>query len=246
MGPRAWLAVATAALATAALLREGAGRPEPYCPPYEPMANLVPEAECGGFAVEHFELDARDVMNALIRDAANGRSENIDLVPGRHARLSNRRDGFLGMSDTPMERRTNLPFVARALQVGGDVLVAGLGLGMVLVPLLRSEAVASVTVLEREPEVVSLVEPALRSLPRAEPGAEPGIGGLRVVVADAHEWRPPSGAAYSAIYADLWPDICADNLEEMDAFRIRYEPYLAPGCPRQALSCWREGETAAL
>jgi spermidine synthase len=81
------------------------------------------------------------------------------------------------MSDLYYERATCVEVVQRA---HGDVLVAGLGIGMILHPILRKEAVRSVTVIEGYPDVVDLVLP---TLPTSEK--------LTVVLDDIYTWKAP-------------------------------------------------------
>lgn len=60
-------------------------------------------------------------------------------------------NGRLVMSDTRMEHTTNWEVVHEAK---GHVLIAGLGLGMILHPILAKEEVLSVTVVEKYADVI--------------------------------------------------------------------------------------------
>ena len=68
-------------------------------------------------------------------------------------------DGELMMSNTPMEKRTAGEFVYSAK---GDVLIAGLGIGLVIMPLLYDDSVNSVTVVEKYQDVIDCVLPQLK------------------------------------------------------------------------------------
>ena len=119
----------------------------------------------------------------------------------------------LWMSDTPFKRQTNYDIGREA---SGDVLIVGLGLGMVAAALCRKPEVRSVTVLEIEPEVIALVSPHIRHRK------------LRVLLADG--FRPPlRGRAFDTIYIDIWPNICSDNWETMKPLLAAYRKLQRPG-----------------
>lgn len=83
------------------------------------------------------------------------------MISGRYLRESCRenmvrlsRRGSVVMSDTMMEKRTNREFCDEA---HGDVLVGGLGIGMILMAIQDNPAVNSITVLEKHQEVIDMV-----------------------------------------------------------------------------------------
>lgn len=117
------------------------------------------------------------------------------------------------MSDTPMERRTNLDFVKNAT---GDVLVAGLGIGFALLPVLRKPDVRSLTVIELHQDVIDLVEPHLRT------AAADGGGKLTVLCSDIFDFKPAKNQRWDVVYFDIWPDKCTDNLPDMTRLHRRF------------------------
>ena len=58
------------------------------------------------------------------------------------------------MSDTNMEKRTNLEFVRNAY---GNVVVGGLGIGLILMAIQDKEDVRTITVLEKSKEIIQMV-----------------------------------------------------------------------------------------
>lgn len=119
------------------------------------------------------------------------------------------------MSDTEHERMTNREILYRAK---GNVLIAGLGIGMILHPILENENVQSVTVLEKEKDVIDLVS---ETLPRKK---------LQIVNADVFEWSPPKDAKYDCIYFDIWSDGAADlTKKERHKLACKYRKYKAAG-----------------
>lgn len=80
----------------------------------------------------------------------------------------------------------------------GHTVVMGLGMGWVAINIALNPAVRRVTVIERDPEVISLFEQsmALDGLP------EDASGKIRIVLADALEWL--SDEPVDFLYADIW------------------------------------------
>jgi hypothetical protein len=109
------------------------------------------------------------------------------------------------MSDTPDEIRDHLHFIRQAQ---GDILINGLGLGMVAKACLSKPSVTSVTVIELSPDVISLVAPHI---------ADPR---LTIIQADAFTYKPTRH--YDSVWHDIWSYICTDNLPEMTKLHRKY------------------------
>jgi hypothetical protein len=131
------------------------------------------------------------------------------------------------MSTHVAERTTQAEFVAAA---HGRVLVAGLGLGLVLGPLLDKPEVTEIVVVDVNPAVPALMAPYLEGL---EAGRR-----LRLVRADINRWRCRS--VFDVIYFDIWPDISARNLPEMLRLETRYRRHLRAG---GWMGCWAKDES---
>jgi len=159
-------------------------------------ATYLPERiEKDGVLVDRFEITEKDLV-ALFRKR--------HLRPGTYTRL--KVDGSLWMSDTPAEKLDHYEAVRCS---SGDCLVTGLGLGMVANAMAVRDEVNSVTVIENNPRVIAAIAPHLHQK-------------ISVIEADALEWRPPSTAKYGAVWHDIWPSICADNLPEMTKLKRRF------------------------
>jgi spermidine synthase len=127
-----------------------------------------------------------------------------------------------------MERNTNREFCKRA---NGDVMIAGLGIGLVLYNLRMSVAsgkVKSITVIEKYQDVIDLVAPKFEGMP------------IRYVCADALEYMPKEGESYDTIYFDIWPTISYENLTDMRKLRRRWARRLRRDNPECFIGCWRE------
>ena len=146
---------------------------------------------------------------------------HFDLRPGIYTYLCE--DDEYIMSDTATEIFTNVEFISR---VHGDVLIGGLGLGIMPKILQELPRVTSVTIIEKESEVISLVEDQL-GLPRH----------IEVIKADVFEWRPKK--TYDVIYLDIWRDISTFVLQECDFLENSFQKFLKPR-KKSWIGSWRQ------
>ena len=190
--------------------------------PLVDMTKVLTPGESGEAKIDFFEVSSID---SRMTSFSGGRN----YVPeGRYARL--RVNGELMMTNTRMEQITNFSVVQKAR---GNVLVAGLGLGMILVPILAKPEVETVTVVEKYRGVIDIVAPKFRD--KQDPSAIDRK--LSIVHADIMEWTPPKGLKWDTIYGDIWPTVCVDNLTEVSRFNRKFRSRLAPGGWR---GCWME------
>lgn len=166
----------------------------------------VPDGKLGDWAVSTFEASEKDAKwhNARALLAPGART----IEPGKYKSLT--RNGYLVMSNTQAEIRDHLSFIWKAKR-GGNIMINGLGLGVALSAILESDKVTSVTVIEKSADVITLVGPSFAHDKR-----------VKIIHADAFEWKPPKGVRYSAVWHDIWDDICADNLPEMTRLHRKY------------------------
>lgn len=187
---------------------------------FEAMAGIVPPGECAGCVVDH--IDVKPTMRMFMR--------RDEYTPeGRYCRL--RVNNQLMMTDTQMEKDSNWTFVHKAC---GEVLVAGLGIGMVLVPVLKKTEVQNVLVVEKHRGVIELVEPAIRKHVKRYAKK------LQVVQADILDWKPPPGKLWTTIYFDIWADICTDNLEQVTRLKRKFARRLNRDDFRAWMGAWQE------
>ena len=125
------------------------------------------------------------------------------------------------MSDTDYEMRTNIAAVKAAK---GDVLIGGLGLGMIVMPIASKLTVRSVTVIERNKDVIACIEPSLR---RSMNGTSDKVS---IVHGDVFAWKPErAGRQFDFIYFDIWTDCCVDDVKPRTALHVKYRRYLRVG-----------------
>lgn len=109
------------------------------------LHKIVPEIKLGSIKIEHFEVDRHGSVMSHI--AAPG----FGVSPGRYVRL------YIGnslmMSDTRMEVISNCHVVQEA---HGRCLIAGLGIGLILFPILEKPEVSEVLVILLRPPDISI------------------------------------------------------------------------------------------
>lgn len=195
------------------------------------MVDVIPEGRRPTARVEHFDVTPENAKFAnMTASWSPGGSVNM-IEPGRYARLFV--NGTLVMSDTQMEQRTNQEAIQTAT---GNVLIGGLGLGLIVVPILQKPDVTGVTVIERNADVVTLVEAHIRKYDRR--------GLLKIEVGDVDTWtpfstqKPPFNVKrrYDYIYFDIWSGTCADDYDHHVRLHRRYQRYLRKG---GKMTSWR-------
>lgn len=180
-------------------------RPYPYCPPFTPMVKVLEPRKKSGWELNVLKLTENDVKSARLSAAMSfSYGEYLSLRAGRYMRLLMpettlpRIDGRMIMSDTPQERLTNIQVVERAY---GDVLIAGLGIGMILLPILASYQVDRVLVLEKYQPVRDMVEPQIRRWAKKHRVDHK----LEVLVCDVHDYPDRNDQQkWDIIYFDIW------------------------------------------
>jgi len=171
----------------------------------------LPTGRSGDWSIEKFSLQPpkhRDDRPACFQSQA-----------GTYTRLKKANEVF--MTDLYDEWWTQRTAIEQARQRGGNVLITGLGLALVVTSILEPPQcpVNQIVVIEKSAEVIRLVAPQLQRRYGAQ---------VEVVNADAFEWIPPPGQWFSVAWHDIWPNphepgvlIQAERLER------RYAPYCA-------------------
>lgn len=176
---------------------------------YTDLHTIYPENAINSetYEIKRVILSADEVRMAQIRSAWGG---NYWTTAGLEAdfpyvKLVKKGEGVM-MSDTPMERNTNRQFIQKA---NGDVLIFGLGLGLVILPLLKKEDVKSIIVIELYQDLIDVVEPILKKYDTENK--------LSIIQGDCFEIHNsfPKEQKFDCIYGDIWIEICTDNYEEM-------------------------------
>ena len=130
------------------------------------------------------------------------------------------------MSETPMEHRTNIDFIHHAY---GDVLIGGLGIGMIIMAIQDDPKVTSITVIEQNQDVIDIISSQI-----------PFNNKVKIIQADVFKWKP--NMRYDCIYMDIWAYVNRDVYEEMVKLKRKYGHYLKPlsESPNRFNKCWAE------
>lgn len=195
----------------------------------------VPAGEKGSWVVEKFEITPEGAARFNLMERYNNHGLGYRGVEvGSYTRLCNKKIGWnhgLVMSDTPAEVSDHFRAIEKA---EGQVLITGLGLGVVLNACLMNPKVEHCTVVEIEPDIIALVAPHYQ---------KKWGDRLTIVNEDAFKYQPPKGIKYSMIWHDIWTDICADNYNDMKILKARYRPFKKIGGWQ---GCWVEEQVKHL
>jgi hypothetical protein len=185
---------------------------------FAPYRSKLQPAEAGLWKIERFTIGL-DLQNLrMIRD---GRG----CCPGEYTRLVHKRRGIM-MSDTDAEIMDFLPFVNR---VKGNVLVAGLGMGLVVQSLLAKPDITAIVVVEIDPDVIALT------------GSQIKDDRLQIIRGDIYKWMPGNGVLFDYAWYDIWDEICGDNAKLMKQIKRRLREHV-----RKHQACWCERQTIGL
>ena len=108
---------------------------------YKNMSELLEERELNGWKLQKFEIKNDNIIAMF-----------DGITPGKYIRLLH--NGECVMSDTNMEKRTNSDFCINA---HGDIIIGGLGIGMIIMAIQDKPEVKSITVIEKNKEVIDIV-----------------------------------------------------------------------------------------
>ena len=140
-------------------------------------------------------------------------------------------NGECMMSNTPMEKRTSMDFMTNAF---GDVLICGLGSGMVILALLESDKIKSITVIEKYQDVIDCVLPQIEKYDIKKK--------MKVIHQDCFEFTTKD--KFDTIFIDIWAYINSDIYEkEMKPLKRKYRKFLSEyGKENKNIFVWAERE----
>ena len=185
---------------------------------WKDMSLLLEDRKEGNFKLERFTIDKN-----------NFRAMMDGVHEGVYMRLLH--NGEVVMSNTNMEKRTNSSFVINAC---GDVVIGGLGIGMIIMAIQDKPEVKSITVIEKYQEVIDMVATQLNFNDK-----------VKIINADVFEWKPDKGNKYDTIYMDIWNYINEEVYEnEMKPLKRKFARHLKSKdiSPYRFNKCWVEWE----
>ena len=183
---------------------------------YANMAEILKDGKTGDFELSHFEIGENNLYSMF-----------HGIPCGKFVRLLH--NGSVVMSDTDMEKRTNANFVRNA---HGNVLIGGLGIGLILLAIQDKPEVEKIVVVEKHKEVIELVKDQLPLNEKVE-----------VVNEDVFEYMPQE--KFNTIYMDIWNYINTDVYRDsMKPLIVRYRKFLVPKQEdnNRFIDCWCRNE----
>lgn len=183
---------------------------------YKNMTELLEERDVNNWKLQKFEIKPGD-----IRAMFDG------IAPGKYIRLLH--DDECVMSDTNMEKRTNSEFCINA---HGDIIIGGLGIGMIVMAVQDKPEVHSITVIEKNEEVIEMIASQLNFNDK-----------VNIICDDVFSWKPDRGVKYDMVYMDIWNYINPEIYkEEMQPLKRKYAKYLRSKKenPNRFNKCWAE------
>ncbi len=145
----------------------------------------------------------------IIAEEVQGNCEFVHMDVSGYNTLYLKKDGDVVMYD--MANRPLKDIYEQNLNnLTGDVLICGLGVGFSVFPIKDLAEVDSVTVIENDATIISMMAPYL--------------SGVTIINADANTYTPTK--KYDSIFLDIWED---NNIIEKYSHTLRYQTFLKDG-----------------
>jgi len=178
------------------------------------MTKIIPSGKSGEFSITKQRITKQEVKNARMRQIWH----HDEIVPkigiatvlGQKSNRSWKNQEVI-MSDTEFEKYTNENFLRHA---HGNILIAGLGIGLIILPLLKDKDVKKITVVEKEQDVINLVYKHIKKLDKKNK--------MEVIHDDILTLNLPKEKKFDVIYFDIWNNVCGDNYSVMKMLRKRF------------------------
>jgi hypothetical protein len=169
----------------------------------------IPEGKINDWTIEKITVTEKQARHDMLRSWLNGHDRCTPA--GEYTVLKHKNE--IVMSDTPDEINDHLSLIQKAK---GNILISGLGLGMVLKAIIDKTNVKHVTIVEKNKEVIDLVgKHYLKKYPDK----------LTIVHDDIFTFNPPENTHYDVIWHDIWYTICEDNLEQIVQLHCKYDAF---------------------
>lgn len=175
---------------------------------------FIKDEKIGKTKVETFEITEQDSFYSKLRAQLNNKPEQI-IEPGHYKRLII--DDEVVMSNTKMEIETHLEAINKAK---GNILVAGLGLGMYLTAIKDKPEVKSITVIEYSKDIIELT------------GKYYNDDKIKIINDDIFKYE--TDEKFDLIWLDIWTYFDEDNLKEMELLRNKFSKN------SNEILCWSE------
>ena len=171
------------------------------------------------FSIRQKKLSRKDVKRLKKKDL----KEYYGLVPGKYTLLYDKVEENTLMSDSYIEELTNYDFITQA---NGEVLIAGLGLGFVILQIQDKLAVKRILVIEKHKEIIDLVATQL-----------PLNSKVKILNGDIFKFKP--GQKFDTIYFDIWGKLSVENYKEIRTLHNTFVSAINKNNPNFYLDSWR-------
>jgi hypothetical protein len=178
------------------------------------VASFMGEAQVGGARLRPFVVTPYQASVEYLKSQSTLRAGrwcppgdyiSLDLLRGEaKPAFDDESEWYTMMSDTPDEANDHAQVVAALWNLGGDVLIHGLGLGCVLSCALASPTVDHVDVVEVNADVIALVSPYYQQAIDK--------GRLTIHHDDCATKVWPRGSYWNVVWHDIWSSISDGNL----------------------------------
>jgi spermidine synthase len=130
------------------------------------------------------------------------------------------------MTDNEFELLTNKEFLDNA---NGDILIIGLGFGLIVFPLLNDENITSITIVEKEQDIIEFVGNKIK---------ETDFNNKVTIINDNANsfYNSTNIQTYDYIYIDYWTELQIEQFNEMELMNILYSPFLKNSSSK--IKCW--------
>ena len=193
------------------------------------MHKILTVGKTKNFELKKRKITREDVKQMEMRAIFNPRS--IPPKIGTLMVLSRKASSYNDcvMSDAEYEKITNRAIINQAR---GNVLIGGLGIGMILIPLLKDKQVKKITVIEKEKDIINLIYSKIKKHDKSNK--------LELIHSDIFEVDIPKEQKFDVIYFDIWDNVCGDNWKEMKKLKKQFRKNRAVG---STVLCWEEEVT---
>jgi hypothetical protein len=198
------------------------------------MTLVIPKAKSGDFEIKRYKITKQDISVANIRTI----NHPYEVPPKKGtvtilARISEQSFGDdVIMSDSEFDKHTN----SNILRIAhGNILIAGLGIGMILIPLLKKKDVQTITVIEKEQDVINLVYKHIKKYDKKNK--------LEVIHDDIFSIELSKERKFDVMYFDIWNNVCGDNYSQMKTLKKKFSKNRAKHC---TIVSWEEERTKDL
>lgn len=187
------------------------------------LVKVLPNGKKGNVEVDEFTVDEAEVRRVRMQAIMGGYGqEYCGFEAGTYKRLLI--DNKTMMSTTDMERQSNRDIMYKA---NGHVFIAGLGLGMILLPIQAKKDVRTVTVVENNINVIELVG---KKLPLNKK--------VKIIHCDVFNYTPDR--VFDTVYFDIWNRISSENWEQMKELTKKFKNKVNRANERCVITSWRK------